>query len=124
LRVSASRPPLMAATAFVQSTAASPLLAFLRGVQSAGSSLGVLPAISGSLTPPIQDPKLFEIFISSPFFLVFLRRRGQSHRTCGAANNHVHLKDARRGVVDGGGRGGQFSFYLIWLFHGGFWVKK
>ena len=80
LRVSASRPPLMAATAFVQSTAASPLLAFLRGVQSAGSSLGVMPAISGSLTLSIQaawgglrrgDPKLFEIFISNPFFLVF-----------------------------------------------------
>ena len=53
-RVSASRPPLMAATAFVRSTAASPLLAFLRGVPSAGSSLGVLPAISGSLTPSIQ----------------------------------------------------------------------
>ncbi len=47
------------------------------------------------------DPKLFEIFISNPFFsLVFLRRRGQRHRTCGAANTRVHLKDARRGVVD------------------------
>jgi len=54
LRVSASHPPLMAATAFVRSTAASLLLAFLRGVPSAGSSLGVLPAISGLLTPSIQ----------------------------------------------------------------------
>ena len=60
----------------------------------------------------------------TPLSSFFLRRRGQSHRTCGAANTRVHLKDARCGVVDGGGRGGQFSFYLIWLVHGGFWVKK
>ena len=43
----------------------------------------------------------------TPLSLFFLRRRGQSHRTCGAANTRVHLKDARRGVVDGGGRRGQ-----------------
>jgi hypothetical protein len=43
----------------------------------------------------------------TPLSSFFLRRRGQSHRTCGAANTRVHLKDARRGVVDGGGRGGQ-----------------
>jgi len=44
---------LMAPAASVRSTAASPLLAFLRGVPSVGSSLGVPPAISGSLTPTI-----------------------------------------------------------------------
>ncbi len=124
-RVSASRPPLMAATAFVRSTAASPLLALLRGVPSAGSSLGVPPAISGSLTPSIQaarggglrqgDLKLFEIFISNPLFPRFppptwpkpphLRRRQHPRPSEGC----------EVGVVDGGGRGGQFSFYLIWL---------
>jgi hypothetical protein len=110
-RAPTSCPPLMAVAAAVQSTAASPLLVFLRGVPSAGSSLGVPPAISGLLTPPILtargglqrgDPKLFEIFISSPpFFLAFLRQRGQSHRTCGTTVTRIHLKDARCGVVDG-----------------------
>ena len=78
LRASASRTPLMVAAAFVRSTAASPPLAFLRGVLSARFYLRVPPAISGSLTPSSlaawggarhQDgSKLFEILILHPYF--------------------------------------------------------
>jgi len=56
-----------------------------------------------------------------PTSLLFLCRCGTSQRACGAVITPVR---SERRVDEGRGRGSHDAFYLIWLVHGGFWVKK
>ena len=56
-----------------------------------------------------------------PTSLLFLCPCGTSQRACGAVITPVRLEGR---VDEGRGRGSHDVFYLIWLVHGGFWVKK
>jgi hypothetical protein len=53
--------------------------------------------------------------------LLFLCRCGTSQRACGAVITPVRSEE---GLMRGGVAGAMILFYLIWLVHGGFWVKK
>jgi len=108
---------------------------FFRGDGPRGFFLGDPPAASASATPPSilasragfrqvgTDPKLFETFSPLGALLPCFFPADVALANAPAAPSSPPFV-RRDGLMRGGVVGAMMLFYLIWLVHGGFWVKK